>query len=169
MCSYTAPVDSLTVWCPSCGAEYVAGAQQCSECRVALVPVRPTAADRAGRPSDGDASGDDWVELGTWSRLSTQILRRRLESAGVTVMVEWSGPNAEATGTLLVPDADAEFADAVVNEIDVDDEVPDTSPIAYVSRIEEHLGAAAGLLDELRTRLDELEAKGPESGSSRVR
>jgi hypothetical protein len=29
-----------------------------------------------------------------------------------------------------------------------------------VSRIEEHLSAAAGLLDELRTRLDDLEADG---------
>ena len=42
----------------------------------------------------------------------------------------------------------------------VDDEVPDTSPFAYVSRIEEHLAAAAQLLQELQTRLDELEARG---------
>jgi hypothetical protein len=146
-------VNSITVWCPSCGAEYVGGSQQCSDCRVALVTERPA---RVARNPE-QAGDDDWVELGTFSRLSCQILRRRLESAGMTVMVEWSGPSAEATGTLLVPDAEAEFAEAVVNEIDVDDEVPDTSPIAYVSRIEEHLGAAAGLLDELRTRLDEQE------------
>jgi hypothetical protein len=48
----------------------------------------------------------------------------------------------------------------VVNEIDVEDEVSDDSPHAYVSRIEEHLSAAAGLLDELRTRLDALESDG---------
>ena len=31
---------------------------------------------------------------------------------------------------------------------------------AYVARVEEHLSAAAGLLEELRTRLDDLEADG---------
>ena len=36
--------------------------------------------------------------------------------------------------------------------------MPDTSPHAYLVRIEEHLAAAAGLLDELRTRLNEIEA-----------
>jgi hypothetical protein len=55
----------------------------------------------------------------------------------------------------VVPAPQAEFAEAVVNEIDVDDEVPDTSLIAYIGRIEEHLAAAGALLDELRTRLDE--------------
>ncbi len=70
-------------------------------------------------------------------------------------MVEWSGPGADAVGTLVVPEAQADFAEAVVNEIDVDDEVPDTSPIAYLARIEEHLAAAGALLDELRTRLDD--------------
>ena len=59
-----------------------------------------------------------------------------------------------------MPEDQAEFAAAVVNEIDVDDEVADDSPHAYVARIEEHLSAAAGLLDELRTRLDDLEADG---------
>jgi hypothetical protein len=61
---------------------------------------------------------------------------------------------------LLVPQDQYEFASAVVNEIDVDDEVSDDSPHAYVARIEEHLSAAAGLLDELRARLDNLEAEG---------
>ena len=54
-----------------------------------------------------------------------------------------------------MPAAQAEFARAVVTELEVDDEVPDTSPIAYIARIEEHLAAVAGLLDELRTRLDD--------------
>jgi hypothetical protein len=141
-------MSSTTVWCPSCGAEYVAGSTSCSDCRVALVAVRPRIAD------DGAPAGGDLVELGEWPRLSAQILRRRLETAGISVLVEWSGPGAEAVGTLVVPEAQAEFADAVVNEIDVDDEVPDSSPIAYVTRIEEHLAAAGALLDELRTRLE---------------
>ena len=109
--------------------------------------------------TDGGAPvAGDLVELGEWPRLTAQILRRRLETAGISVLVEWSGPGAEAIGTLVVPEAQAEFADAVVNEIDVDDEVPDTSAIAYVTRIEEHLAAAAALLDELRTRLETDEA-----------
>ena len=150
-------MNAATVWCPSCGAEYVAGSTQCSDCRVALVTDRPSGA----RPSDAvhTASGgaDDLVELGEWPRLAAQILRRRLETAGITVMVEWSGTGPAATGTIVIPDAEAEFAAAVVNEIEVDDEVPDTSPIAYATRIEEHLAAAGALLEELRTRLDELE------------
>jgi hypothetical protein len=97
------------------------------------------------------------VELGEWPRLSAQILRRRLDTAGIPVMVEWRDTAAGGIGTIVVPGEHADFAWAVVNELDVDDEVPDTSPHAYVSRIEEHLSAAAGLLDELRTRLDELE------------
>jgi hypothetical protein len=71
-------------------------------------------------------------------------------------MVRWSGDGTAASGELLVPAHQAAFARAVVTEIEVDDEVPDTSPLAYVARIEEHLAAVAGLLDELRTRIDEL-------------
>lgn len=149
-------MESSTVWCPSCGAEYVAGSLRCSDCRVALASERPDARARLGDRGDDT----DLVELGDWPRLSAQILRRRLESAGVPVMIEWTGAAGDATGTIVVPEEHAEFAAAVVNEIEVDDEVPDTSPVAYVARIEEHLAAAAGLLDELRTSLDDLEADG---------
>jgi hypothetical protein len=110
-------------------------------------------------PGDvGDQSGD-LVELGTWPRLAAQILRRRLDTAGIPAMVDWNEHRADGDATLRVPAQHADFAAAVVNEIEVDDEVPDTSPHAYVARIEEHLAAAAGLLDELRTRLDELESR----------
>ncbi len=141
------------VWCPSCGAEYTVGSRYCSDCRVALVAEPPD----APRVVEDDESIDatDLVEMGDYPRLSAQILRRRLESAGISVMVEWTGPGADATGTILVPDAQAEFAEAVINEIEVDDEVPDTSPEAYVIRIEEHLSAIGSLLDELRTRLED--------------
>ncbi|MFN8035758.1 MAG: hypothetical protein U0V73_07475 [Acidimicrobiia bacterium] len=145
-------MSAATLWCPSCGAEYVAGSRWCNDCRVALVAEAP------GLLRPGASDADDLVELGDWPRLAAQILRRRLETAGVTVMIEWSSPDGASAGTLLVPEDQAEFAAAVVNEIEVDDEVPDTTPAAYVARIEEHLGAVAGLLDELRTRLDELEA-----------
>jgi len=168
-------MNAPTVWCPSCGAEYVIGSRYCSDCRVELVQETPGPADRrpeardqrfGDRPftneraagerddDDDDDEAGDLIEIGSWPRLQAQILRRRLETAGLSVMVEWDGPGAEALGTILVPEAQAEFASAVVNEIDVGDEVPDTSPAAYVERIEEHLSAIGALLDELRTRLD---------------
>jgi hypothetical protein len=148
-------MSAPAVWCPSCGAEYTVGSRYCSDCRVALVAEPPDAP-----PDDDDddsADATDLVEMGDYARLSAQILRRRLESAGISVMVEWTGPGADATGTILVPEAQAEFAEAVINEIEVEDEVPDTSPEAYVARIEEHLSAIGSLLDELRTRLEDAE------------
>ncbi|HEY3240884.1 MAG TPA: hypothetical protein VGL92_15045 [Acidimicrobiia bacterium] len=145
-------MSAPNVWCPSCGAEYTVGSLYCSDCRVALVAEPPDAP-----PDDDDDALDatDLVEMGDYPRLSAQILRRRLESAGISVMVEWTGPGPEATGTILVPDAQAEFAEAVINELEVEDEVPDTSPEAYMARIEEHLSAIGSLLDELRTRLED--------------
>jgi hypothetical protein len=148
-------MSTPSVWCPACGAEYTAGSRYCNECRVELV-VEPPASDDGEPDDDGDAT--DLVELGEFPRLHAQILRRRLETAGLSVMVEWSGPGGSALGTILVPDSQAEFAEAVINEIDVDDEVPDSSPDAYLARIEEHLGVVGALLDELRTRLDQSEA-----------
>jgi hypothetical protein len=143
--------ELLSVWCPSCGAEYPGDVQQCPDCRVAVVLEEPV-----------DLDGDDGslVEIGEYPRVQAQVLRRRLETAGVSVMIEWSGPAGAGTGILLVSEDQAEFGTAVVNEIDVDDEVADDSPHAYVARIEEHLSATAGLLAELRTRLDDLEADG---------
>jgi hypothetical protein len=151
-------VDEPTLWCPSCGAEYRVGATQCADCRVALVSEPPADLDDELDELDGD--GSELAELGEWPKLQAQVLRRRLETAGVPVMIEWSGAAEDRRGTLLVPDEQSEFAAAVVNEIDVDDEVADDSPHAYVARIEEHLAATAGLLEELRTRLDELEHEG---------
>jgi hypothetical protein len=146
-------VGELTLWCPSCGAEYQPDSTQCPDCRVALVAERPPFLDDA----DDDRG---LVELGQWPRVQAQVLRRRLETAGISVMIEWSGPASDATGVILVAEDQAGFGTAVVNEIDVDDEVADNSPHAYVARIEEHLSATAGLLEELRTQLDELEADG---------
>ncbi len=146
------------MWCPSCGAEYQVGSTSCADCRVALVAQRPEHLDDPDDFDDEDAGG--LVEIGEWPKLQAQVLRRRLETAGVPVMIEWTGIADDRRGVLLVPDEQGDFAAAVVNEIDVEDEVSDDSPHAYVARIEEHLSAAAGLLDELRTRLDALEADG---------
>jgi hypothetical protein len=143
------------VWCPSCGAEYSIGSRYCSDCRVELVAEPPMRARPGEDMEDESSDATDLVEMGEYPRLSAQILRRRLESAGISVMVEWTGPGADAMGTILVPDAQAEFAEAVINEIEVEDEVPDSSPEAYIARIEEHLAVIGSLLDELRTRLEE--------------
>ena len=129
-------------WCPSCGASRLdAGA--CERCGVELVGERP--ARRDGR-----------VSVGAWPRLAAQILRARLETAGVAVLAE-GVDRPDGMVTLAVDPSDADVASAVVPEIEVDDEVPDTSAAAYVARIEEHLAVVAELLDELRTRVDELE------------
>jgi len=150
------------VWCPACGAEYTIGSRYCSECRVELVVEPPPGVGDGGPGGDDEddegADATDLVELGDFPRLHAQILRRRLETAGLSVMVEWSGPGGSVLGTILVPDAQAEFAEAVINEIEVDDEVPDSSPEAYIARIEEHLGVVGALLEELRTRLEETPA-----------
>ncbi len=37
--------------------------------------------------------------------------------------------------------------------------MPDSSPDAYIARIEEHLGAVGALLEELRTRLEQPEGE----------
>jgi hypothetical protein len=147
-------MNAPKVWCPSCGAEYSVGSRYCSDCRVELVAEPIGAVDEAIEEDEG-GDATDLVEMGEYPRLSAQILRRRLESAGISVMVEWMGPGPEAMGTVLVPDAQAEFAEAVINEIEVEDEVPDTSPEAYIARVEEHLSVIGSLLDELRTRLEE--------------
>ena len=154
-------MSAPSVWCPACGAQYTIGSRYCNDCRVELVVESPTAVSNGGpdmtdNGDDGDAT--DLVELGEFPRLHAQILRRRLETAGLSVMVEWTGPGGSALGTILVPDSQAEFAEAVINEIDVDDEVPDSSPEAYIARIEEHLSVVGALLDELRTRLDQRDA-----------
>ena len=149
-----------SVWCPACGAEYTIGSRYCNECRVELVVEPPSGAGDGGTDDGGDlADATDLVELGEFPRLHAQILRRRLETAGLSVMVEWTGPGGSALGTILVPDSQAEFAEAVINEIEVDDEVPDSSPEAYIARIEEHLSAVGALLDDLSTRLSEREAE----------
>ena len=88
------------------------------------------------RVSEGPARRDGRVSVGAWPRLAAQILRARLETAGVAVLAE-GNDRPDGVVTLAVPPADAEFASAVVHELEVDDEVPDTSPVAYVARIEE--------------------------------
>ena len=97
----------------------------------------------------------DLVEIGEYPRLVAQILRRRMESADIPVLMRWTDAGPMANAILCVPAGQAEFAAALVNEIEVEDEVPDTSPAAYIARIDEHLRVIAALLEELQARLDE--------------
>jgi hypothetical protein len=114
---------------------------------IGVDPYTPSVSDSAGT-----AGTAGLVRIGTYPRLAAQILRHRLETAAIPVMVRFDGNGAGDPSELYVPVEQADFARAVVTELDVDDEVPDTSPEAYIFRIEEHLHAMAELLDELRSR-----------------
>ena len=108
------------------------------------------------RPYTAAMPDDGFAVLGEWPRLAAQILRARLETAGIAVLIEWSGTDAGAARRARGADRRRRVRRARSStELDVDDEVPDTSPEAYLARIEEHLSAASELLFELRTRLDE--------------
>jgi hypothetical protein len=144
-------MSSPTVFCPSCGDEYVAGSQVCSECRVALVADRPTI---AGRDASDVELPPGFVELGVWPRLATIMLLRRLEDAGVSVLTHWAGTGPASSASLAVPEAEADFADAVIRELPVDEELPESRDAHLVAdRIETRLAEVALLLDELRDRL----------------
>src|SRR5258706_10079126 len=98
-------VDEPSLWCPSCGSEYRPGTNRCADCRVALVMQRP--AHLAGEnelDDDDDDGGDGLVELGEWPKIQAQVLRRRLETASVPVMIEWSGSADDPRGVVLVPE-----------------------------------------------------------------
>src|SRR5262245_58489439 len=54
---------------------------------------------RTLRDVNTSSNDGELVELGEWPRLSAQILRRRLDTAGIPVMVEWSDKAAGGIGT----------------------------------------------------------------------
>lgn len=141
-------MTSATLFCPSCGDEYVAGSQACSDCRVALVPERPEVAHRS-EPSRPGGIPNGYVELGEWPPLAAVTLVRRLTDAGVDVSVQWSTPGANLSG-LAVPDGQLEFADAVLRELPIEDDLPQGTPQAYLDRVEARLAEIAVLLDEMR-------------------
>ncbi|MEZ5170111.1 MAG: hypothetical protein R3A49_05110 [Acidimicrobiia bacterium] len=135
-------MSDSTVVCPSCGAEYRFGTTQCADCRVALLPPGATP------PEVGD-DAPLLIEMGTWPRVNAVLIRRHLETAGVSVFLDL-GPG---TGTIFVSDEQADFADAVIRELDGGD----TSTVGLedaVDALEDNLASAGALLEELRARLD---------------
>lgn len=142
--------DSPVLVCPSCGDEYVAGSTYCSDCRVALVPRGR--ADQGAAPSRGEGVPEGYVEVGSFTRLAAVMVMRRLEDAGLPVAVLWSDPRHDGLATLAVPAGQEEFADALLREFPVEDELPPGSTEDYLNRIETRLTEIALLLDELRAR-----------------
>jgi Putative prokaryotic signal transducing protein len=68
-------------FCPQCGAEFLEGTTDCSDCGVPLIPVRPSK-----RPVQLDP--EDLVEV--WraqGELNAQLTRSLLESGGITSML----------------------------------------------------------------------------------
>ena len=147
------------MWCPSCGPEYRAGSTQCADCRVALVATKPRTYSGRQRSTTTTATTRS-SSSASGRKLQAQILRRRLETAGIPVMIEWSGTTDDADrhpggarGARRVRVRRSSTRSTSTTRSPTTRRTP-TSP-----RIEEHLSAAAGLLEELRTRLDELEAE----------
>lgn len=155
-------MSSPTVWCPSCGDEYVAGSEFCSDCRVELVAERPEQLTGAAAGDAGDGLPPDYEELGAWPQLGTAIVVRRLRDAGVDVLTRWSDPTDAGRALVAVPRGQIEFADAVMTELPVEDELPRGYVEDYVERIEARLAEIAVLLDELRD-LPEMGGPGAET------
>lgn len=92
--------------CPSCGAAYVAGIAECSDCHVPLVQPTPAAGLLAGVAVGAGTTAEGAAARG-W--------REALLLAGVAHRIERStDPEATLTYTLLVGKADRAWAEALV-------------------------------------------------------
>lgn len=96
-----------TLWCPRCGAEFLARVQVCPDCEVELVSEPPPA---ASDPAARAAGEDDQVvyELHEWPVEARQHLDRLLHDRPHV----WQGTD------LVVPAEDVERTDALIDEVE---------------------------------------------------
>ena len=87
-------------------------------------------------------------------RLEALRLRDMLAEAGVAAVLDPdSGLDLGRSTTVTVAGPRAEFARRVIADADAE-WVPDDSPAGLVARINEHLEAVRGLLDDLSREID---------------
>ena len=108
------------VWCPSCGAEYIAGLSTCADCGWRLVSERP-AADVAEESAPGTMVDYD---LRDWAEDKKRMLRYQLEERSI----EWRADR----GRLKIPFFDERTVDALIDNLDASyDTLPD-QPDAFI-------------------------------------
>lgn len=112
-----------TRWCPACGSEYVETATMCAECDVDLVDEPPVAAGDE-RLGEGDQVAYDLVQ---WDAEDRVMLDNLLTSQGVAHVWE--------VATLVVRREDEGRVDALLDDLDAEEEVeeldPDQSQLEY--------------------------------------
>ena len=108
-------------WCPACGAEYIATATACADCKVALIDEAP----------DGDLLDEDDAlayDLSDWTEDQRAELVALLEADGIPYA--WDGDE------LIVGVADDAAVEGLIDGIDFPDALdPDDSPEADVDTV----------------------------------
>ena len=108
-------------WCPACGAEYIATATACADCKVALVDEEPV----DDLVDEGEALAYD---LSDWTEPQRAELVALLEADGIPYA--WDGDE------LVVGLADDEQVENLIDGIDFPDALePDDSPDADVDTV----------------------------------
>jgi hypothetical protein len=104
-----------TRWCPTCGAEYQAGVEDCLDCGVPLVDQPPP--ERSPRPAPDPAAGHEPVgyDLSDWDRDRRAALEWML--AGRNIPFEWGEDDV-----LLVPPALADDVEGFLDYLESGDD-----------------------------------------------
>jgi hypothetical protein len=105
----------MTRYCPSCGAEYLDGVEQCADCSVPLQGAPPS------QPSDKDGEHEVLVyELNTWAPDQRSQLEVTLAEAGIPY--QWEDTD------LLVPAAMEARVDELLDDIEFPEPLADDAP-----------------------------------------